>query len=121
MGAAIGFVGADGTGRTVSTTDLLPVEVLGVPGVARQLTATNTGQNQQLTATCKRVSIRCRTSDCRITVGVTNQSAAVNAGSSHFVLAGERVDFAVPLGAHIGYIRDTAASADGILNITELT
>jgi hypothetical protein len=33
MGAAIGFVGADGYGRTVSTTDPLPVEVVsGSPG-----------------------------------------------------------------------------------------
>ena len=29
MGAAIGFVGADGAGRTVSTTDPLPVDIQG--------------------------------------------------------------------------------------------
>jgi len=29
MGAAVGFVGADGKGRTVSTTDPLPVDIQG--------------------------------------------------------------------------------------------
>lgn len=116
----LSFLGADGRGRTASETDRLPIEVLGAPTVARQLTATSTGQNQQLSATCRRISIRCRINDCRITVGTSSQAGAVSATTSHFILAGERVDFAVPPGAHLGYIRDSAAGADGVLCVTEL-
>ena len=96
------------------------VEVLGTPSASYQLNATASGSNQALTSTCTRISIRCRTSDCRLTIGTTNQSTAVNATSSHFILAGERLDFAVPLGSHLGYIRDTAATANGVLEVTEL-
>lgn len=116
----LSFLGADGRGRTASESDRLPIEVLGAPTVARQLTATSTGQNEQLTATCRRISIRCRTSDCRITVGTTSQAGVVSATASHFILAGERVDFAVPPGAHLGYIRDAATGVNGILCVTEL-
>lgn len=96
------------------------VEPLGQATVARQLTATSSGQNVELTSTCRRVSIRCRTSDCRFTVGTSTQAGVVSATTSHFILAGERLDFALPAGAHLGYRRDSAAAADGVLEVTEL-
>lgn len=106
----------------VGATDdgLLLVEPLSVPGVARQLTATNAAQSQQLTSSCRRLSIRCRNNNCRFTVGTVSQSSVVSATTSHFILSGERLDIAIPAGSHIGYIRDAAAGADGILEITEL-
>lgn len=94
------------------------VEPLGIPSVAWQLAVTGTTLDQALTATCKRISIKARTCDMRYVVGTSTQTA--NAASSHFIEAGERLDIAVPLNAHIAVIRDTAATADGKLCITEL-
>jgi len=94
------------------------VEVNGIPGVARQLTATATSQSQTLTANVTRLSLRARTADIRYVVGVGTQTA--NATTSHFLLSGERFDIVVPPGASIGYIRDSAAAANGVLEVTEL-
>lgn len=107
-------------GLKATNSGSLFIELLSTPTVARQLTATNSGQNQALTVTCNRISIRCRANDCRYTIGTTNQSGIVSSASSHFIVAGERLDIAVPDGANFGYIRDSAAAANGILEITEL-
>lgn len=96
----------------------VPTEPLGVPGVARQVTVTTTSANTQLTAGVKRISIKARTCDMRYAVGSTSQTA--NATTSHFIEAGERLDIAVPAGGHIAVIRDSAATANGTLCITEL-
>lgn len=93
-------------------------EPLGVPGVARQVTVTTTSANTQLTAGVKRISIKARTCDMRYAVGSTTQTAS--ATTSHFLEAGERLDIAVPAGGHIAVIRDSAATANGTLCITEL-
>ena len=94
------------------------VEPLGIPSVARQLTATTSSASTTLTANISRISIRARNSDIRFVVGVGTQTA--NASTSHFIANGERLDIGVPFGASIGVIRDTNATADGILAVTEL-
>ena len=93
-------------------------ENLGTPGVARQVTVTVASANTALTATVTRISIKARTCDMRFMVGAVAQAAA--ATTSHFIEAGERLDIAVPLNANIAVIRDSAATANGTLFITEL-
>lgn len=93
-------------------------EPLGRPAVARQLTAGAASANTQLTAGVKRISIRARNSDIRFEVGATAQTAS--ATTSHFIAADERLDIAIPAGGHIAIIRDSSATADGILNLSEL-
>jgi hypothetical protein len=95
------------------------VEPLGIPSAARQLTATATSANTTLTANISRISIRARSCDIRYVVGVGTQTA--NTSTSHFIANGERLDIAVPIGASIGVIRDTAATINGSLEVTELT
>lgn len=100
------------------TGNAIPVEPLGVPGVARQISVTTSSTNTQLTAGVKRISIKARTCDMRFAVGSTSQTASATA--SHFIEAGERLDIAVPAGGHIAVIRDSAATANGTLCVTEL-
>jgi hypothetical protein len=51
------------------------VEPLGIPGVARQLTAGTASANTTLTANVSRISIRARFCDIRYVVGVGTQTA----------------------------------------------
>ena len=95
------------------------VEPLGIPGVARQLAATATSASTTLTANVSRISIRARSCDIRYVVGVGAQTA--NASTSHFIANGERLDIAVPFGASIGVVRESAATVNGSLAVTELT
>jgi hypothetical protein len=95
------------------------VEPLGTPGVARQLTATTTSQNTALTSNISRISIRARNCDIRYVIGVGTQTA--NASTSHFIANGERLDLAVPFGANIAVIRESTATVNGSLAVTELT
>jgi len=92
------------------------VEPLGLPGVARQLTAGSSSANTALTATCRRVSLRAVSADIRFEIGSTAQTAS--ATTSHFIAQDERLDFAVPETPNIALIRD--ASTDGTLELTEL-
>lgn len=94
------------------------VEPLGQPGVARQLTATTTSANTALTANISRISIRARGCDIRYAIGVGTQTA--NASTSHFIANGERLDLAVPFNANIAVIRESAATVNGSLAVTEL-
>ena len=96
----------------------VPTEPLGIPSVARQLAVTATSASVALTTTCKRISIRARGADMRYVVGTGAQTA--NATTSHFIGQDERLDIAVPLGATIAAIRESAATANGSLAITEL-
>jgi hypothetical protein len=98
-------------GRTLTDT-------LGQPGVARQQAATTSPATITLTTTVRRVSIAARTSNLRYVVGTG--SVVANASTSHWIAAGERLDIAVPANGLIGVIRDTAATADGVLEVTEL-
>ena len=96
----------------------VPTEPLGIPTVARQVTVTVTSANTQLTAGVKRISMKARGCDMRYSVGSTAQTA--NASTSHYIEVNERLDIAVPVGGHIAVIRDTAATANGTLCISEL-
>ena len=94
------------------------VEPLGIPGVARQLAATATSASTTLTANVSRISIRARSCDIRYVVGVGTQTAS--ATTSHFIANGERLDIGVPFGASIGVIRESAATVNGSLAVSEL-
>lgn len=96
----------------------MTTEILGVPTVPRQLPVTATSASMALTATCRRVSVEARGCDIRYVVGTGAQTA--NAATSHFISAGGVKDFAVPAGATIAAIRETAATVNGTLEITEL-
>ena len=91
------------------------VEPLGVPGVARQLTAGSASANTALTAGVSRISMRAVGADIRYRVGPASQTATA---TSHFIANGERLDIAVPQTANIAVIRN--ASTDGTLEVTEL-
>ena len=92
------------------------VEILGKPGVARQLAAGATSANTALTAGVFRISMRAEGADIRFAIGQGTQTAS--ATTSHFIGDGERLDFAIVDGANIAVIRD--ASTDGVLELTEL-
>jgi hypothetical protein len=92
------------------------VEPLGLPGVARQLTAGDTSASTQLTSGITRISMRAVGADVRFLIQQATGTA--DASTSHFIANGERLDFAVPSGGYICYIRD--ASTDGVLEVTEL-
>ena len=91
------------------------VEPLGVPGLARQLTATNTSANTALSANVYRISMRAVGADIRYQVGSGTQTAT---SSSHFIANGERLDFAVPPGGNIAVLRN--GTTNGTLEVTEL-
>lgn len=115
MGAAIGFIGRDGQGRTVGAVDPMPTEPLGVPGVARQLAAGASSVNTALTSTCRRISMRAVGADIRYAIGSSSQTASA---TSHLIGIGERLDVAVPATPNIAVIRN--ASTSGTLELTEL-
>ena len=92
------------------------VEILGVPSVARQLVAGSASSNTALTSTTQRISMRAVGADIRFSIGAGAQTA--NGNTSNFIANGERLDFAVPLGAQIAVIRD--GTVNGTLELTEL-
>jgi hypothetical protein len=98
-------------------TKVLRVEPLGQPAIARQLAAGVTSANTALTAGAQRISIYARSADIRFALGSTAQTA--NASTSHFIAAGERLDFDVPATPNLAVIR--AGSLDGTLELTELS
>lgn len=91
------------------------VEPLGVPGLARQLTATNTSANTALSANVYRISMRAVGADIRFSIGTGTQTATT---TSHFIANGERLDFAVPPGGNIAVLRN--GTTNGTLEVTEL-
>ena len=93
------------------------VETLGVPvNPAKQLVAGSASSNTVLTSTVSRISMRAVGADIRFSVGVGTQTA--NGNTSNFIANGERLDFAVPVGANIAVIRD--GTVNGTLELTEL-
>lgn len=112
------FVTAVVSGAVVSDSNRLPTEILGQPSVARQLAVTTVSASQVLSSTCRRVSIRARGCDMRYVVGTGAQTA--NATTSHFIGQDERLDIAVPANAVIAAIRESTATVNGSLAISEL-
>ena len=92
------------------------VEILGKPGLARQLAAGATSANTVISGHVYRISMRAVGADIRFEIGQGTQTA--NATTSHFIADGERLDFSTTRGANIAVIRD--ATTDGVLELTEL-
>lgn len=97
----------------------VPTEPLGAPGVSRQVSATNASTNTVLTVGVGRVSVHCRGANARYIVGSTSQTA--NATTSHWIADGERLDFDVPATPNIAFIRDSAATVNATIEISELS
>lgn len=94
------------------------VDTLGFPAVARTLAATATSQNTALTSSIHRISIKAKGADIRYVIGTGAQTAS--ATDSHFIEAGERLDLSIPANSQIAVIRDSAATTDGTLYLSEL-
>ena len=89
---------------------LLPVDTLGTPGVPRVQATSGTAANIVLTSTCRRVSMFA-------TQGTWYSISGTATSSSHYIGAGERLDFDVPASTTISVLRETT---DGSIRITEL-
>jgi hypothetical protein len=90
---------------------LLPVDTLGTPGAPRVQATSGTAANIVLTTTCRRVSMFA-------TQGAWYSISGTATSSSHYVGAGERIDFDVPASTTISVLQETTA---GSIRITELT
>lgn len=95
------------------------VEPLGLLGNAYDLAATTTLASQQLGSSTQRVTI---VSDgCAVRVKIQADTAPTVTGTTGTkILSGERLDVAVPIGAYVSVIRDSAATVNGAVNITEI-
>ena len=89
---------------------LMPVDTLATPGTARIRATSSAAASVALTATCRRISMYA-TQDAYYSISGTATS------SSHFIAAGERLDFDVPANTSISALRVTT---DGVIYITEL-
>jgi hypothetical protein len=89
---------------------LLPVDTLGTPGVPRVQTTAGIAATVTLTETCRRVSMFA-------TQGTWYSISGTATSSSHYIGAGERLDFDVPASTAISVLRETT---DGSIRITEL-
>ena len=91
-------------------TGLLPVDALGTPGVPRVQATSGTAANIVLTTTCRRVSMFA-------TQGTWYAISGMATVTSHYIGAGERLDFDVPASTTISVLQETAA---GSIRVTEL-
>jgi hypothetical protein len=117
--------GAQGAGNTslasidtklpaAVTPGLLPVDTLATLGTARLVAMGAASANVALTAGARRVSIHATVAGF-YAVGAGAQTATT---SSHYIGAGERLDFDVAASSQIAALR--GGSVDGVLYITEL-
>ena len=96
-----------------SITGLLPVDTLASMGVSRLVSMGSASANIALTTTTRRVSIHATVAGF-FAVGTGVQTAS---STSHYIGAGERLDFDVAANTQIAAIRSTI---DGTLYISEL-
>jgi hypothetical protein len=89
---------------------LLPVDTLGTPGVPRVQATAGIAATVTLTSTCRRVSMFA-------TQGTWYSISGTATATSHYIGAGERLDFDVPANTAISVLRETT---DGSIRITEL-
>jgi hypothetical protein len=89
---------------------LLPVDTLGTPGVPRVQATAGIAATVTLTTTCRRVSMFA-------TQGTWYSISGTATATSHYIGAGERLDFDVPASTAISVLRETT---DGFIRITEL-
>jgi hypothetical protein len=92
------------------TPNLLAVDSLGTPQASRVQATTATAANITLTSTCRRVSMFA-------TQGAWYSISGTATDTSHYVGAGERIDFDVPASTTISVLQETVA---GSIRITEL-
>jgi hypothetical protein len=95
---------------TQGIPNLLPVDTLGTPGVPRVQATAGIAATITLTLTCRRVSMFA-------TQGTWYSILGTATSSSHYIGAGERLDFDVPASTAISVLRETT---DGSIRITEL-
>jgi hypothetical protein len=118
--SAVSVSGTVSTGLSQPLTDAqlrataVPIEPLGIPGVARQLSATAASTNTALTSTCRRISITALVDAIRFSIGSSSQTAST---TSHFIAAGERLDLALPSTPNIAVLR--AGAVNATLEVTE--
>jgi hypothetical protein len=93
----------------------IPTEVLGLPGASRTISVSTTSTSTSITSGVKRISIKARGCDMRYSL-----TDAPTATVGHFIESGERLDLRVPASATIQVIRDSSATENGNLEITEL-
>lgn len=93
------------------TPGLLPVDTLGTPGTPRVQATSGTAANITLTTTCRRVSMYA-------TTGTWYSISGTATSSSHYIAAGERLDFDVPASTVISVLQESSA---GSVRVTELT
>ena len=89
---------------------LLPVDTLGTPGASRVQVTAGIAASVTLTTTCRRVSMFA-------TQGTWYSISGTATATSHYIGAGERLDFDVPASTTISVLRETT---DGSIRITEL-
>ena len=109
--AFVALVNPDtGEPYTASVPGLFPVDTLGTPGVPRVQATSGTAANIVLTTTCRRVSMFA-------TAGAWYSISGTATATSHYVGAGERIDFDVPASTTISVLQETVA---GSIRVTEL-
>lgn len=86
------------------------IEPLGTPGTARVQATSGTAATVTLTASCRRVSMFA-------TQGTWYAINGTATATSHFINAGERLDFCVPPDSFISVLQEATA---GSVRITEL-
>jgi hypothetical protein len=91
-------------------TGLLPVDTLATPGASRVHVTADIAATVTLTSTCRRVSMFA-------TQGTWYSISGTATATSHYIGAGERLDFDVPASTAISVLRETT---DGSIRITEL-
>lgn len=95
------------------TPGLLPVDTLGAPSTPRVQATSSAAAPIALTATCRRVSMYATQGTWYSTSG----AATASSPWSHYIAAGERLDFDVAANTTISVLRE---SLDGSIRITEL-
>lgn len=92
------------------TPNLFPVDTLGTPSTPRVQATSSASASVSLTTTCRRISMYA-------TQGTWYSISGTATASSHYIAAGERLDFDVPASTTISVLRETT---DGSIRITEL-
>ena len=131
MGVPVGFMGADGQGRTASTVDPLPALTTASPtdptgngtraydwaaGLRQAVAATSSAAVAFPTLGISREVMLHASTRCFIRMGGSDVAAASVSAGQLVLEAGERFHVRLPAGVtHFRLIRDTA---DGFLNVT---
>jgi len=120
---SVGIANAGTLPSSLTTGGLLKVDTTGIPIYALQLTATSTSANTNLNSvtstTVTRLTMYARNADIRFNISTSATSAS--ATTSHFIAMNERLDLQLPSTPNIAIIRDSAATSNGILEISTLS